>query len=76
VFTSQSRAVLTGGPDSTARLWRVPTPVAGGVERIRLWVEVLSGKELRPDGAVRVLGAEQWQQRQQRLQARGGAPSF
>jgi hypothetical protein len=35
---------------------------------------VLSGKELQPDGAVRVLGAEQWHQRYQRLQARGGAP--
>jgi WD40 repeat protein len=68
------QTVLTGSPDSTARLWRVPTPVAGGVERILLWVEVLSGKELQPDGAVCVLGAEQWAQRQQRLQALGGAP--
>jgi ABC-type uncharacterized transport system ATPase subunit len=48
--------------------------VAGGVERIRPWVEVLSGKELQPDGAVRVLGAEPWRQRRQRLQALGGAP--
>jgi WD40 repeat protein len=68
------QTVLTGGLDSTARLWRIPTPVAGGVKRIRLWVEVLSGKELQPDGAVRVLGAEEWQQRRQRLQALGGAP--
>jgi hypothetical protein len=44
------------------------------VEQIRLWVEVLSGKELQPDGTVRVLGAAQWQQRLQRLQALGGAP--
>jgi WD40 repeat protein len=65
---------LTGGLDSVARLWRVPTPVPGGVERIRLWVELLSGKELQPDGAVRVLSAAQWQLRQQRLQALGGAP--
>jgi WD40 repeat protein len=68
------QTVLTGGPDSTARLWRVPTPVAGGVEQISLWVEVLSGKELQPDGAVRVLTAEQWRQRRQRLEAVGGAP--
>jgi WD40 repeat protein len=68
------RTVLTGGLDSTARLWRIPSPVVGGVERIRLWVEVLSGKELQPDGAVRVLGAGQWRERQQRLQALGGAP--
>jgi WD40 repeat protein len=68
------QTVLTGGLDSTARLWRIPTPVAGGVERIRLWIEVLSGKELQPDGAVRVLSAEEWQERQQRLQALGGAP--
>jgi WD40 repeat protein/tRNA A-37 threonylcarbamoyl transferase component Bud32 len=68
------QTVLTGGLDSTARLWRIPAPVAGGQERIRLWLEVLSGKELQADGAVRVLSAEQWQQRQQRLQALGGAP--
>jgi WD40 repeat protein len=68
------QTVLTGSLDRTARLWRLPAPVAGGVERIRLWVEVLSGKELQPDGAARVLSAEQWQQRQQRLQALGGAP--
>jgi WD40 repeat protein len=68
------RIVLTGSPDSTVQLWPVPTPVAGGVERILLWVAVLTGNELRPDGAVRVLGAEQWAQRHQRLQALGGAP--
>jgi WD40 repeat protein len=68
------QTILTGGPDRTARLWRVPAPVPGGVERIRLWVEVLSGKELQPDGAVRVLDAAPWQQRLQRLQTLGGAP--
>jgi WD40 repeat protein len=68
------QTVLTGGLDSTARLWRLPAPVAGGVERIRLWAEVLSGKELQPDGVVRVLSPEQWQQRRQLLQALGGAP--
>jgi WD40 repeat protein len=73
-YRHDGQTVLTGGPDSTARLWRVPPPVAGGVERILLWVEVLSGKELQPDGTVRVLGAGRWQQRQQRLQALGGAP--
>jgi WD40 repeat protein len=71
---SDSRTILTGGPDSTARLWRVPTPVPGGVEQIRLWVEVLSGKEMQPDGAVRVLGAAEWQLRRQGLQTLGGAP--
>jgi WD40 repeat protein len=71
---SDSRTILTGGPDSTARLWRAPTPVPGGVEQVRLWVEVLSGKEMQPDGAVRVLGAAEWQQRRQRLQTLGGAP--
>jgi WD40 repeat protein len=65
---------LTGGPDSPARLWRIPRPVAGEVERVLRWVEVLSGKELQPDGTVCVLGAEQWQQRRQRLEALGGAP--
>jgi WD40 repeat protein len=73
-YGRDGQTVLTGGADSTARLWRVPTPVAGGVERVRLWAEVLSGKELLPDGAVRVLGADEWRQRRQRLQALGGAP--
>jgi WD40 repeat protein len=72
--SQNGQTFLTGGPDSTARLWRIPTPVPGEVARIRLWVELLSGKELQPDGAVRVLSAAQWQQRQQRLQTLGGAP--
>ena len=73
-YRRDGQTVLTGGPDSTARLWRAPTPVPGGVEQVRLWVEVLSGKEMQPDGAVRVLGAAEWQQRRQRLQTLGGAP--
>jgi WD40 repeat protein len=73
-YRRDGQTILTGGPDSTARLWRIPRPVAGEVERILRWVEVLSGKELQSDGTVCVLDAEQWQQRQQRLEAMGGAP--
>jgi WD40 repeat protein len=73
-YCQDGQTIVTGGPDSTARLWRLPTPVPGGVEQIRLWVEVLSGKEMQPDGAVRVLDAAQWEERLQRLQTLGGAP--
>jgi WD40 repeat protein len=74
-YCRDGQTILTGGPDSTALLWRTPTPVPGGVEQVRLWIEVLSGKEMQPDGAVRVLEAAEWQQRRQRLQDQGGAPA-
>ena len=39
------RRMATGSVDGTIRLWAVPAPVTGEVERLRLWIEVLTGME-------------------------------
>ncbi len=73
-FRPDGRAILTTTYGGKVRLWDVPAPVAGDVERVTLWVQVLTGMELTDDGAVRVLGATEWRQRRQRLEQRGGPP--
>jgi len=67
-FSPNGKAVLTGSGDNTARLWKVPTPVAGEAERLVLWTQVLTGMELNADSAVRMLDAETWKQRRRRLE--------
>jgi WD40 repeat protein/tRNA A-37 threonylcarbamoyl transferase component Bud32 len=73
-FSPDGRTALTGSDDKTARLWEVQPPVAGDVERITLWVQVVSGMELDSDGVVQVLDGPSWQQRRQRLDELGGRP--
>src|SRR5207237_1149031 len=68
------KTVLTGSEDKTARLWPVPQPLQADPERIEVWVQVITGMELDAGGAVRVLDAEEWHQRKQRLEALGGPP--
>jgi tetratricopeptide (TPR) repeat protein len=53
----------------------VPTPLEGEVDRIVLWTQVMTGMELDDNGVVRVLDAETWQDRRQRLEKRGGPPA-
>jgi WD40 repeat protein len=72
-FSSDGKALLTGS-FAYARLWEVPVPVAGKVEQIVLWVQVLTGTELDDNGMVRVLDGRTWRQRRQRLEQLGGPP--
>ena len=53
----------------------MPIPAEGTVERIKCWVEVLTRMELSPEGVVRVLSAEEWEARNQRLRDLGGPPT-
>jgi WD40 repeat protein/serine/threonine protein kinase len=71
-FSPDDRTLLTATP--IVRIWPVPTPVAGEAQRLVLWVQVITGLELDEDDAIRVLDAETWQKRRQRLQDLGGPP--
>jgi WD40 repeat protein len=71
---AKNRMILTGSEDNRGRLWHVPPPVAGPVERLRLWAEVVTGLELDAEGGVHPLDAPGWHQRRRRLRALGGPP--
>jgi WD40 repeat protein len=76
-FSPDGKLLLTGDMDSTksdwegAQFWEGPAAVAGDSDRIRLWVEVITGLELDEHGAVQVLDAAAWQQRRQLLEKHG-----
>ena len=74
-FSPDGTRLATASSDGTARIWDVPKPVDGTVERIRCWVEVLTRMELSSDGVVRVLSAREWEARHGRLQELGGPPA-
>jgi len=65
------------GLDNAGYLWQFapPSAIHGNPERIRLWVEVITGLELDDAGEVQQLSAATWQQRKQRLEELGGPPA-
>ncbi len=75
-FGAGNRMILTGSEDGKARLWQLPSPVQGSVERIVLWVQVLTGMEIDADGGGRVLDPTAWQQYRQLLVELGGPPTL
>jgi WD40 repeat protein len=74
VFSPDGKKIATACGDHTARLWQLPEPVDGDLERVTLWVQVIAGMELDPQGTFHVLDGATWQQRQQRLHQLGGPP--
>ena len=57
-----------------ARLWRVPSPLAGDASRLTLWVQAPTARELDAGGGVHELDAKSWSDRRQRLDRLGGPP--
>src|SRR5258707_830333 len=66
-YSADGKTALTGSDDHHARLWSVPSPARGDVDRIQLWIQVLTGIELDPQGDYRVLDAAIWRERRERL---------
>ena len=73
-MSADGKTVLTRNTQNSARLWKVPQPMRGDPERIKLWTEVITGLEADERIGVRPLAAAAWQQRRQRLQELGGPP--
>src|SRR5262249_12695786 len=73
-FSPDGQHVLTGDTDGLAWLWNAPPPaVAGDLERIKLWVQVVTGQELTDnDDQVRLLAFPTWDARPGRLAELGG----
>jgi WD40 repeat protein len=75
VYAPDGASVATACADHAARRWRMPPPpLAGDVERIRLWLETLTGMELDDAGAVHDLTSETVEARRHRLDELGGPP--
>jgi WD40 repeat protein len=74
-FNQQGSHFLIQGENGT-RLYRMPVPVQGTVERLTLWAQVLTGVELDDEGGMRVLDLGQWTERRRRLERLGGPPHF
>jgi serine/threonine protein kinase/WD40 repeat protein len=74
-FAPDGQTVLTSGRRQDLQRWEVAiAPLAGEVERLRLWAEVISGSELDRDGAEGRLNHDTWAVRRQHLQELGGPP--
>jgi WD40 repeat protein len=74
-FSSDGGTLVTASPDATGvNVWKAPSPLPGDVERIRLWVEVLTGLELDAGLGVVELDAKTRRERWDRLQKLGGPP--
>jgi hypothetical protein len=71
-FLGQTLAVAGSG--GRIVVWNAPEPLAGKVENIRLWVELITGMELDSRGMVSTLGREALRDRQERLDQQGGHP--
>jgi WD40 repeat protein len=74
-FSPDGARLLNAG-GKIARLWQVPIPpVQADVERIKVWLQVITGMELDENGVIHRLDAEIWHQRHQRLVELGGPPT-
>jgi WD40 repeat protein/tetratricopeptide (TPR) repeat protein len=73
-FRPDGRAALTAGDDRVARLWSLPPPAEGPSERIRVWVEALTGMRRLPDGSVAPLERADWEAAVARLGGPGKEP--
>jgi hypothetical protein len=63
-----------GDLDGRIAIWELVSPITGGPEQIRLWVETLTGMELDETGTVRYLSGEEIRLRLGQLDAAGGVP--
>lgn len=73
-FTADGTRMLSCNIKGEFRSLEVPHPLPGDVQRIRCWVEILTGMELDADGTIHDLNAEALQERRERLRELGGPP--
>lgn len=71
----EGRAVVTSSLGGGVALVPWPTPINGDPERIRLWLDVITGKRLDQYGGVVDLTSEAVRQSRERLGKLGGPPT-
>jgi WD40 repeat protein/tRNA A-37 threonylcarbamoyl transferase component Bud32 len=73
-FTADGKRMMSLSVNGEFRAQDVPSLLPGDTQRIRCWVEVLTGMELDAEGTVHDLDADALQQRRERLSDLGGPP--
>jgi WD40 repeat protein len=71
-FAADGKSLLTGDQGGTVRRLTLSAPLQDDLRRIKLWVEVMAGKELDAAGTIRPLDEKNRRERRQKLQALGG----
>jgi hypothetical protein len=78
VFSADGRSVdMVVREDRRVTHYRstVPVPVAGEVQQVVLWTQLLTGMELDDEGKATPLDGAVWQERSPGLKQRGGWPA-
>jgi len=73
-FTADGKRMMSMSVNAEFRSQDVPSSLTGDAQRIRCWVELLTGMELDAEGAIHDLGPDALQERRQRLRQLGGPP--
>ncbi len=73
-FSPDGTMVLTASWDGSANLWPVPAPLKDEPERIRAWVETLTGLSAEAGESRELLKADAWRDRKKKLDELGGPP--
>jgi WD40 repeat protein/tRNA A-37 threonylcarbamoyl transferase component Bud32 len=73
-FTADGKRMMSMSVNAEFRSQDVPSSLTGDAQRIRCWVELLTGMELDAEGAIHDLGPDALQERRQRLRQLGGLP--
>ena len=75
-FWAGGSEIVTGTAAGTTRFWDVSSsPIEGDLERIKVWLQVVTGMELESEsGEIRVLDTQTWQRRRALLRELGGPP--
>jgi len=66
-FSPDGGRVISGGQENKAYLWATSPAAEEELDRIDLAVQVATGMDLDPDGSLRVLNLEEWDERRNRL---------
>jgi WD40 repeat protein/tRNA A-37 threonylcarbamoyl transferase component Bud32 len=73
-FSPAGRRLATASSDASARYWRVPSPIAGDVERVVSWVRVTTELEFDEGDAIRPISQLDLWELRRHLQQVGGPP--